>query len=158
ILNFADVDQTPITTGDFQFRVKEHDFIQEVNFVSNKLGRFAFTVGGFFMDKVERYAPQVFNARFSFAPGVQPAIYPNVPDPFPYGRSDDVAKNHKKSYAVYAEANYDITDQLTLTVAGRYSWESQLVFNSPLPPGFRWGDPLISPQVDPRGAHHFSKF
>ena len=39
-----------------------------------------------------------------------------------------------------------------------YSWESQLVFNSPVGPGFQWGDPLHSPQVDPRGAHHFSKF
>ncbi len=158
IYNRGDVDETPIVTGDFQFRVKEHDFIQELNFVSNKLGPFTFTAGGFFLDKIERYAPQVFNARFSFLPGATPAVYPVLPPAFPYGKSDDVAKNHKKSYAVYAEVGYDLTDQLTLTVAGRYSWESQLVYNSSVGPGFHWGDPLPSPQVDPRGAHHFSRF
>ena len=125
IFNQGDVDETPVVTGDFQFRVKEHDFIQEANFVSNKFSGFTFTAGAFFLDKVERYAPQLFNARFSFLPGATPAVYPDLPAPFPYGPSNDVAKAHKKSYAVYAEINYDITDQLTLTAAGRYTTSSR---------------------------------
>jgi iron complex outermembrane receptor protein len=158
IYNVGDVDETPVVTGDFQFRVKEHDFIQELNFISNKFSGFTFTAGGFFMDKIERYAPQVFNARFSFLPGATPAVYPFLPAPFPYGPSDDVAKAHKKSYAAYAEVNYDITDRLSVTAAGRYAWETQMVYNSSVGPTFQWGDPLPTPQPDPRGQHSFSKF
>jgi iron complex outermembrane receptor protein len=158
IVNFADVDQTPINTGDFYFHIDEHDFIQEVNFVSNKMGGLSFIVGGFYMNKVEKYVPQLFNARFSFAPGTRPAVYPTLPAPFPYGPSNDTAENHKKSYAAYGEVAYDFTDQFTLTAGGRYSWETQDVFNTPVGSGYHLGDPLPALLPDPRGTHRFSAF
>ena len=156
IVNFADVDQTPIVTGDFFFHVREHDFIQEVNFVSNKFDKFSFIVGGFYMNKVEKYIPQLFNLRFAFSG--RPPVYPTLPPPFPYAPTNTHSQNHKKSYAAYGEVTYDITDQLTLTGGGRYSWETQAVSNVSVGSGYHLGDPLPALLPDPRGSHRFSAF
>lgn len=123
------------------FIVKQHDFIQELNFLSRKMGGLTLSAGLFYMYNTERYDPYVFN----FYDGT---AYPTVPTTTAvFG---NYTQNKRDDYAAYIEANYDITDKLTVTAGGRYSYEQQKILGSGYP------DPnMIS---DPRGTFHFDKF
>jgi len=143
VLDITDVDQSPINVGDVYLPIGMHAFIQEVNFVSEKFGALAVSSGLFFMDRQETYDGQTFNAYIGNAL------------PFPARPAPDLvfgsySRNEKRSYAGYLDLSYDLTDTLTLTAAGRYSYEKQRVFNSAFPDASRY--------PDPRGAFHFSKF
>jgi len=52
-----------------------------------------------------------------------------------------------KSVSVFAEGNYHVTDRLTLTVGGRYSWEEKSFFQEPFGPF-----PNPGPRIEPDPA------
>lgn len=158
--NHSDIDGTAVNLGDFTMNLRGHNYIGEANFVSNKFAGFTLTTGVFFLEKHEGYSPYLFNSRFSFAPGTPPSVYPELPAPSPYrgGEGAYFGDSHKTSYAVYGELNYDITDQLTVTLAGRYSRETQRASNTPIIGAYVPGTPRPNLLPDPRGGFHFSKF
>ena len=143
VLDITDVDQSPVNIGEVYLPLGMHAFIQEVNFLSDKFAGLTLSSGLFFMSRQETYDGQTFSAYITDA-------LPFPARPVPDFVSGSYSKNKKESYAGYLDLGYDLTDTLTLTVAGRYSYETQRAFNSVYP------DPSRYP--DPRGAFHFSKF
>lgn len=123
------------------FIVKQHDIIQEINFISNKTGPFSFSAGAFYMYNTESYDPY----NFSLYGGQS---YPD--DSVPFLVIGNYSQNKRNYYAAYLEANYDITERLTLTLGGRYNSERQKVFASAIPDNSKY--------PDPRGAFTFKKF
>lgn len=154
IVNTNDIDATPVNTVDFLLHITGRNFIQELNFISEKFGRLTVSAGLFYLNKVERDIPQYTNA-YPRSGGFFNTAYPSLS---PIGRSGTFSRTRKNSYAGYVELNYDITDQLSLTAAGRYSYEKIRVANIALPAGYQPGDPAVSPLDDPRGAFTFKKF
>ncbi len=134
----TDVDESPINIGlSDPLPITSHAFIQEVNFASNKWGRLTINAGLFFMRRQEEYHGQLFDLFFF-----------NSPTP---GRLiGTYSRNEKQSYAAYLEANYDLTDTISITAAGRYSFERQKAFNSEYPDRTEY--------PDPRGYFSFKKF
>ena len=145
VIDLVDVDQAPINFAEVRpLVIPARAYIQELNLTSEKFGAFSFSTGAFFMDRVEQFAPSQFGLYF--------APYQNFSaSPTPGFQLMGFAKNKKKSYAAYLELSYDLTDQLTITAAGRYSYERVLVFNN----GF-----LTTPTYfrDPRGTFTFKIF
>jgi len=143
VLDITDVDQSPVNVGEVDLPIGMHAFIQELNFLSEKFGGLTVSAGLFFMSRQETYDGQTFSAYITDA-----LAFPARP--VPDFVSGSYSENKKDSYASYGDLSYDLSDKLTLTAAGRYSYETQRAFNSAYP------DPSRYP--DPRGAFHFSKF
>jgi iron complex outermembrane recepter protein len=153
INNFSDVDGTPNNNGENDNPIFERYYIQEVNLTSNKLGRFYFTAGMFYMHRNSFYRPSLFTRRAGNTTSVYPALPPNN---LFIGTN---TASYRQSLAGYAELNYDFTDQFTLTLAGRYAAEKVLIKNIGITTPFVIGEtPLPKPLRDPRGTHHFNKF
>jgi iron complex outermembrane receptor protein len=161
VLDLVDVDAAPIRQAEVNpLIVIGKAFVQELNFTSEKFNKFEFSTGLFYMHREERFNPSEFSG-YGFIPGFSAQNYTgtSVPD----YQQFDYAKTVKNSYAAYLELNYDLTDQLTVTAAGRYStekvqaaWRRVLAFASPtfpLPPGTN-----TTPALDPRGKFTFKKF
>ena len=151
VTDFVDVDASPINLAEVRPLVTEGQaFIQELNFASAKLGAFSFAAGVFYMNRKEQFIPSQFGGY-----ELQLAAPANFDHTGTYQfQLFDYEKTVKNSYAAYLELNYDITPQLTITAAGRYSYETVLAYHTQLyapsaPP------PLL---VDPRGKFTFKKF
>jgi iron complex outermembrane receptor protein len=145
-LHFANVDPL-VTRGDF--------YLQELNFASENFGGFYFTTGLFYMHRKEEFWPSNFTG-FGFIPGADPfddviEQITGVPDFV----QNTYARSKKNSYAGYLELNYDFTEQLTITLAGRYSYEKVKVAQNSLLDSFFNIPTLVD---DPRGSHSFKKF
>jgi len=136
-LNFANVDPL-VTQGDF--------IIQELNFTSENFGGFYFSTGGFFMNRKEAFWPSNFSGFFDLASQLSgvPSFVQNT-----------YTQSKKDSFAGYLELNYDFTEQLTITLAGRYSYETVNVSSTSLLSSFTNDSTQIQ---DPRGSHNFKKF
>jgi iron complex outermembrane recepter protein len=94
---------------------------QEFDFASRKFGRLDFVSGAYASSSVERFTP------LQVASTVGGTIY-----------FTDYAKSTDNSYALFTEANYHITDRLTLVAGMRYSYEDReyqgsMTDQSPLP-------------------------
>ena len=139
-LNFANVDPL-VTRGDF--------YVQELNFASEKFGRFYFTTGAFYLHRKEEFWPSNFTG-FGFVNGAASQLS-GVPDFV----QNSYARSKKDSYAAYLELNYDVSDQLTLTLAGRYSYERVRVSQNSLLSSFTNNPTQVE---DPRGPQSFKKF
>ena len=89
----------------FDFNVSERTISQEFNFASRKFGPLSFVAGLFFFDdrgvSIGRVQPQVI----------------------PGGLLVQNTRVHSDAYAAYGEANYNLTDQLTLIAGLRYNHE-----------------------------------
>ena len=155
VLDLLDIDGTPVNTVGVYLHITERDYIQELNFASKQLGRFSFSSGLFFLDKAERYDPNQSLIYPRAASGLFNTAYPSLPAPLTVG---SWALARKQSWAGYLELNYQLTDQLTITVAGRYAHERQNVAQTPSTFNWKPGDPRITPLPDPRGAFTFNKF
>ncbi len=144
VTDIVDVDQAPVNFAEVRpLVIPERAYIQEVNFTSERFGGFSFSAGGFFMDRTQDFDPSQFGLYF--------APYQNFTgSPTPGFRQLSYSRSEKKSYAAYLEASYDLTDQLTITAAGRYSYEKVKVFNNAV------GTATLLP--DPRGSQSFKKF
>ncbi|CAN7442857.1 TonB-dependent receptor [Phenylobacterium sp. LjRoot225] len=142
VTDFQDSDETGVNLAALSdFVVKQHDIIQEVNFLSRKFGGLTVSAGLFYMFNAEKYDPYTF----TFYGG---APYPATPPPV--ATFGNHTQNKRNYYAGYIEGNYELTDALTLTLGGRYSSERQKVYGAALP------DPNMYP--DPRGGFTFNKF
>ena len=153
VLDIADADYTAVNVGTVsQLAIKNHNFIQEVNFTSRKLGRATFSAGLFYLALKESYVPNSFDGYF-LAFGNPITAYPNPGKPL--FSIQQYAFNRKRSYAAYAELGYDLTDQLNLTVGGRYSYETQQTADNH---SALYG--LVGPVLlpDPRGKVSFKRF
>lgn len=89
----------------------ETRYNQELRLVSNSDGPFNWIVGAFY-NKFEGEATSE-----EFAPGIPEFFGIDRPDNLEYFQ---LTLENLKEKAVYGEASYDLTDQLTLTVGGRY--------------------------------------
>jgi iron complex outermembrane recepter protein len=149
--DIADADYTAVNLGSVSdLTIKNRSFIQEVNFTSRKLGRLSVSAGLFFLALKESYAPDTFVGYSTDAITAYPTIA------MPAYTLAEYGFNRKRSYAAFVELGYDLTDNLNLTVGGRYSYETQqTAYNHQdvLGPGV--GDTLIP---DPRGKVAFKRF
>ncbi|WP_332767863.1 TonB-dependent receptor [Phenylobacterium sp.] len=82
-------------------------FTQEVRLVSNGDNRLNWTVGGFYR-KLERY--QFTSLDFQLLRGGAPIT----------DLSQSVKSTESTSYAIFGQADYDLTDTLSVTAGGRY--------------------------------------
>jgi iron complex outermembrane receptor protein len=153
--SFQDSDMSVVNIGWEDFHLKSKVFIQEVNFVSEPIGPVTLAGGLFYMHKREGYDPyQVFNITWS---GLFPCVcIPPAPSTGPgpgttLFPSGGLSVMRKDSYAGYLEANLKATDNLTLTVAGRYSYERHKYFDTAF-----FGTPLLANPDNKRA--HFSDF
>lgn len=101
-------------------------YTQEVNLISETDSPFQWVAGGFYM-KVPRQ-PLKLTALQAFVPGTPPSPFININ-----------TNTERESKAVFGQANYDVTDALTLTLGARYSENEQRfsgVFSPLTPFGF----------------------
>jgi iron complex outermembrane recepter protein len=155
VLQILGLDQTPVNTLSIYLPIKERDFIQEVTFVSNPVGPALISAGLFYMNKLERYVPQLSVLYPSGPGGLFNTAFPALN---PIGSLGGFSRSSKRSFAAFAELTFNLTDQLSIIAAGRYSHERQQVWNRPSPFTWKVGDPQLVPLPDPRGAFTFDKF
>lgn len=94
-----------------------HTFQQEVRFSSSFKGPFNFVAGAFYQHGKINFC---VNQLLGFLDLISP------PTPFgPWNDTPYILCNGQKSSstAVYAQGNYNLTDKLTFTAGGRYTWE-----------------------------------
>lgn len=114
----VDVDYSPVNLASIFILPLTPDqkfFTQDISFVSKDWGRAVLTAGAFLMSSNEGYRPQSFTVGDGTLGG----------DP----TSGNTVRQfqHIKRFIVagYAELTYDLTDSLTVSAGGRYSYERQ---------------------------------
>lgn len=99
-------------------RVITERFVQEFRFVSPAENRLRYTVGAFFKDSEDLYDYYLQAITKPDRPEYQPVLdalfTPEDPNAL-------VGTDGYKEWAVFAEASYDITNELEITVGGRYT-------------------------------------
>ncbi|HEY3695852.1 TonB-dependent receptor [Phenylobacterium sp.] len=102
----ADRSNSSLVHVAYSYPQPEIMYSQELSFASNKIGPFSYVVGAYYYYDDNKFA----------ANRVQTSIDP---------ATDFIATsvNPQLAYAGFAEANYDITDRLTVIGGVRYSWE-----------------------------------
>ncbi len=149
VSNVADADYTAVNLGEVNpLNIGNEHFIQEINFASERFGRFSFSAGAFFMALKEEYQPNTYNGHF-MAIGDPITVGPPLPPPL--FSSVQYAFNRKRSYAGYIEGSYDVTDRINLSVGGRYAYEQQRTADN-----YGSGSTVLIP--DPRGTVSFERF
>ena len=101
--NLYDLDRTTANAINYTQIEKWRQFSQEVQLIG-KMESFNWIVGGYYLNDRDPYAAYVFET-------------PPFGTFLPYGSAKT------KAYAIFAQATYDITPELKLTVGGRYSSE-----------------------------------
>ena len=113
-----DLDGGPVNLAEYHWEaLKTRSFVTEATFASRKFGSVSFILGGLYL-----------NTRDCFCNGRYVQRDPNLPpEPIsaPTFQVLGTGIVEKKNLAVYAEATVELTDNLVLTVGGRYSHERQ---------------------------------
>lgn len=124
----ADADFSPVNFAEaFSDELAGEYFTQEVNFVSEKSGRFSYLLGGVYMSGEETFKYSTF--RMTQPPTLPPA------EQNPYVLVlDQYGQIQKTILAAYGEFNMDLTDRLVLSLGGRYTEESQKAFSNEFVP------------------------
>ncbi|MDB5713952.1 MAG: TonB-dependent receptor [Sphingomonadales bacterium] len=102
----ADGDASPAQIISFTIDSPDKNFTQELNFASEKFGRFSFIAGLFYYRDDSSYDPLI---------GFFPAPFINY------------ANVTTRAYAAYTEGTFQITDKLTAIAGIRYSHEKRTV-------------------------------
>jgi iron complex outermembrane receptor protein len=102
----ADGDASPAQLISFTIDSPDKNFTQELNFASEKFGRFSFIAGLFYYRDDSGYDPLI---------GFFPAAFTNFADVT------------TRAYAAYTEGTFAITDKLTAIAGVRYSHEKRTV-------------------------------
>ncbi|NIB38580.1 TonB-dependent receptor [Pseudomaricurvus alkylphenolicus] len=112
---FIDFDATPVNTFDAPVKYADHQFTQEIQFNYNS-ERLALVGGLYYLDGYASGAFDVIAGAALGAPAVLPqdASYPTF-----VAATQGTAETTSK--AVYLHASYELTEQLTMTVGGRYT-------------------------------------
>ena len=116
---FIDFDGSPVNTFDAPVKYADHQFTQEfqVNYTADRLD----LVGGiFYMDGFASGAFDVIAGAALGGPAVEPK---DAIDPTFVAATEGTAKTTSK--AVYLQANYDLTDAMTLVLGGRYTQDEK---------------------------------
>ncbi len=114
----VDVDYGPAHYADVTVNQDQDTFVQELNFTSEQVGNWLFSGGLFYLQSRDEFKPNIF--RIQSPPILAPApSAPTIFSSYSWGGVD------KEIYAAYLEATYDFTEDLQLTVGGRYSDEEQ---------------------------------
>ena len=127
---------------------KNSQFSQELQLIWDNGGRLSGLLGGYYLNAT---ADTQFDVRlFTTFNGFTAFTEANV---------------DTKTFAVFGDFTYDLTDQLSLSVGGRYSWDERtadilrqnyLGGGSPVFGGA--GIPFLAPSTDFQGSEEFKKF
>lgn len=107
-----DLDGTPAPIGSYSSDYRQEQFSEELQFTGNS-GPLQWIVGGFYFREHgnEQSASRVFAATdfgLDFAPA-----------------NTNRATYVSESKAIFGQANFDVTDQLTVTAGARYTWDKR---------------------------------
>lgn len=97
-----------------------NNFLQDVLFSSRQLGRLKFVVGGNFFSSNGKLAGIISDFRAGALPGAPGVVYNPL--------LTATTKVKTRAYGIFAQGDYDLTDQLTLTAGLRYSYEKKKGF------------------------------
>ena len=147
VTQVADADYSQVNFAVAAPNPRQSTFIQELNYVADKVGRFSWIAGVFYMHTKDGYPG---GGAFSLWPvptvAPDPAGTPAVVAPFNgYLKKDAIAG--------YVEGNYDLLDNLTVTAGGRYHYERQRGFAA-----FTFDGTTPEPTEFPGGPQTFNKF
>jgi len=110
-------DVTPANIYAAQWTIPDKTFTQELNLTSKRGRRFNWVLGAFYM-----HTQNVYNYATNTPTSTEF-------DGSPYNPLF-TSKNTNNSYALFADATYEVMDNLFLTAGGRYSWDNpRLSFN-----------------------------
>ncbi len=112
---YADADYTSASAVVQDLTFKTNVYNQELRFTSNSDGAFHWMFGGYYQKRKENQHILVGNEPAD--PYDMDSLVPNILNSDLHIRS--------KLWALFATADYDITDKLTFTVAGRYDHDAQ---------------------------------
>jgi iron complex outermembrane recepter protein len=107
ILHNQDFDFTPAQIASFSYVTPGHQFSQELQLSSDSSDKFKWTAGLFYYDSEFAYEDFILNLNFA-----NRSINTN-------------SKQTSRSYAVYAQATYEILPNTNLTLGGRYTDEKR---------------------------------
>lgn len=115
----TDGDTSPVPILNAYYMTNVRQWTQELRLASNATGPFKWIVGGFYMD-------EKIKARLSWdaTEWLGQTLYPNA-NTVLYTRGQ---RQGTESYAVFAHTTYEITPELMLTAAARYTWENKDIF------------------------------
>lgn len=136
---WLDIDNTPAPMFHTQRTSPHKQASTELRFASTAWDTFDFVAG------VYGFYQEFFLHRHTFQ-RLTRAVPPNPP-----GIIGDNWQDHK-SFSAFAEGNYHITDSLTVTLGGRWSWEKKDFWIEPFSPF-----PNKAPRIDPP-AESWSNF
>jgi len=121
---------TVILYGDNAYEDESDTFTQELRLTSTGDGPLQWVAGLYFMtEETDRIESLGIGVDVALGPGIVLGAVPRIPG------SDD-QHNETTSYAGFGQLTYDFTDQLSLTVGARYTWEEKEISRVGI------GDPL----------------
>ena len=107
--NRVDVDGSPLRIDEIVFLTDTDQFSQELQ-LAYESNRFNGIVGLFYFNEhLASRADADLVGELTFAQGAIPLI--------------TVANRDNKSYAIFGQGTYDLTDRFSLTLGGRYTWD-----------------------------------
>ena len=115
----SDFDATRFALFRDPARVDAHQFSQEGRIETSFSGPFNIVADAFYMkySYTEHQNPSLDLA------GADPTVPPGVA--FLNSVNQYLTNQHNRSFALFAQADYDVTDQLRLTVGGRQTWDKK---------------------------------
>lgn len=115
----TDSDASSANVGTTRFRQTSHNFYQEVYAVSKNASPFQWIVGGTYFHDLSGFSPYVITSRAVSTTGILGATTV----------TSLVSSLKTDAFAAYVQGSYKFGDHLTLTAAGRYTYEKK-DFNS----------------------------
>jgi iron complex outermembrane receptor protein len=117
--HMTDGDSSPAPILNAYYLSSLHQWTQEIRLASNGTGPFKWILGGFYMD-------EKMNTRLSWdvTEWVGATLYPNANTVM----NTRGQRQGTESYAVFAHTTYEVTPELMLTAAARYTWENKDIF------------------------------
>jgi iron complex outermembrane recepter protein len=121
-----DIDGSPFRVLEQPFgRGYARQFTQEVRLASTSNDAFKWLVGGFYLtEKLDSFSAFEAFAEFNPTPGVPYLdLTGATTGGIPVFRVDKFYRQNTRSFALFGQASYELTDRLKVTVGARYSWD-----------------------------------
>jgi iron complex outermembrane receptor protein len=148
----GDLDYTLLNAWSTLQNARSRTAVQDIDFVSDRLGRFDFTAGAFYMHWDETYDPSDI-ILYSDPPYIPTTtIFPETP-PTPFYNQHSITGAIETPYAAYVEGGmYLFNDRLKLTAGGRYTHQTQRGFYN----GGILNGPIVADNYSPSSWENFS--
>jgi iron complex outermembrane receptor protein len=114
----VDYDYSPLNIAYGAEGEDNHDYIEELDFISNQFMGAEVTAGVFYQDSLDIDNPTTFKISYPVT------IWPAPAGPLAYF-INEYERASTRSFAAYAEASYDVTTRWVITAGGRYSTETE---------------------------------